>query len=150
MPPGRVTGETSIQRGIAYHRWMRALVALAVAVAGLALAGVAVAAAPIAVAFKPLAAGPKVTVKWPYRLTITQGGKPVDAVLTATLVDPIAQVHQVLDDHLKPIKSRAVKGGVFADKILFPAEAKGFTLTLRFSATVGGVKKVLEVKVTPK
>ena len=140
----------SIHHRLAYHPGMRALAALLVAAAALALAGAASAAGPLAVAFKPLAAGPKVGVKWPYSVTITQGGKPVKAVLTATLVDPIMQVHQVQDDALKDIKNRAVPKGVFTDKLLFPAESRGFTLTLRFAATVGAAKKTLEVKVTPK
>lgn len=129
---------------------MRALVALLAAAAALALAAAASAAGPLAVAFKPLAAGPRATVKWPYQVTITQGGKPVKALLTATLIDPIMQEHQVMDDAEKPIKNRAVPKGVFTDKILFPAESRGFTLTLRFTARVGAAKKVLEVKVTPK
>jgi hypothetical protein len=128
---------------------MRALIALAIAAACLALAGVASAAAPLVVSFKPQAPGPKVTVKWPYKLVVTQGGKPVKGLLTATLVDPIAQVHQVMDNAEKPIKKRPFNG-VFSDKILFPAEAKGFTLTLRFAVTAGKLKKTLVVKVTPK
>ena len=129
---------------------MRAPVVLAAAVASLALAGAASAAGPLAVAFKPQAPGPKVAVKWPYTLTVTRGGKPVRAVLTAMLVDPIMQVHQVMDDAEKPIRSRVLPAGVFRDKILFPVESKGFTLTLRFTATAGAAKKVLEVRVTPR
>ena len=116
---------------------MRALVLVAAALASLALAGSALAAAPLAVAFKPLAAGPKINVKWPYRIT-------------ATLIDPLAQEHQVLDGANKPLKARAAKGGVLSERILFPPESKGFTLTLRFTVTAGGSKKVTEVAVTPK
>jgi hypothetical protein len=129
---------------------MRALAVAAAALASLALAGSALAAAPLAVAFKPLAAGPKINVKWPYRITVTQAGKPVDAVITATLIDPIAQEHQVMDGADKPIKARAAKGGVLSEQILFPATAKGFPLTLRFTVKAGGAKKVTEVVVTPK
>lgn len=128
---------------------MRALIALAVAAAALAVAAAASAAAPIVVAFKANAPGPKVSVKWPYTITATQGGKPVKGTLTATLIDPIAQEHQVMDDAEKPIKNRAIAGS-FSDKILFPSNAKGFTLTLRFTVTAGGAKGVTEVKVTPK
>lgn len=128
---------------------MRALIALAAA-ACLALAGVASAAGPLVVVFKPQAPGPRVTVKWPYKLVVTQGGKPVKGKLTVTLLDPIGQVHPVEDDAAsKPITNRPFDG-VFKDKILFPAEAKGFTLTLRFAVTVGKLKKTLVAKVTPK
>ena len=133
-----------------YDPAMRALVLLAAALASLALAGSALAAAPLAVAFKPLAAGPKVNVKWPYRVTVTQGGKPVNAIVTATLIDPLAQEHQVMDGANKPLKARAAKGGVLSEQILFPPESKGFTLTLRFTVTAGGARKVAEVAVTPK
>jgi hypothetical protein len=140
----------SIHRGMPYDPGMRALAVLAAAVAGLALAGSALAAAPLTVAFKPLAAGPKINVKWPYRITVTQAGKPVNAVITATLIDPIAQEHQVMDARNKPLKARAAKGGVLLEKILFPPESKGFSLTLRFTVKAGGAKKVAEVVVTPR
>ena len=128
---------------------MRPLVALVTVAAALSLAGTAVAAGPLKAVFKPATPAPKVTVKWPYTLTVSSGGKPAKGLLTATLVDPIGQVHQVMDDALKPIKKRAFSG-VFRDKILFPVEARGYTLTLRFAVTVGKAKTVTVVKVTPK
>ena len=128
---------------------MRPLVALAAITAALSLAGSAVAAGPLKAVFKPETPAPKVTVKWPYTLTVTSGGKPAKGLLTATLVDPLGMSHQVMDDALKPIKSRAFNG-VFSDKILFPAEAKGFTLTIKFAVTVGAAKTVTVVRVTPK
>ena len=125
---------------------MRALVALA---AALSLAGTAAAAGPLKAVFKPATPAPKVTVKWPYTLTVTAGGKPAKGMLTATLVDPIGMTHQIMDDALKPIKGRAFSG-VFSDKILFPVESRGYTLVLRFAVTVGAAKTVTVVKVTPK
>jgi hypothetical protein len=128
---------------------MRALVALATLAAALSLAGTAAAAGPIKVVFKTETPAPKVTVKWPYTLTVTAGGKPAKGLLTATLLDPIGQVHQVMDDALKPIKNRPFNS-VFSDKILFPAEARGFTLVVSFAVTVGTRKTVTVVKMTPK
>ena len=128
---------------------MRPLAVLAVLAATLSLAGAAVAAGPLKAVFKPALPVPKVTVKWPYTLTVTAGGKPAKGLLTATLVDPIGMSHQVMDDALRPIKSRPFSG-VFRDKILFPAEARGFTLTLRFAVTVGTARTVTVVRVTPK
>ena len=128
---------------------MRATVALVTLVVALSLAGTALAVGPIKAVFKPATPAPKVTVKWPYTLTVTAGGKPAKGLLTATLVDPIGQVHQVMDDALKPIKSRRFSG-VFADKLLFPAAARGFTLVIRFAVTVGAAKTVTVVKVTPR
>lgn len=127
-----------------------AALAAALSLAGPALAGPALAATPPKVSFKPATPQPKVGVKWPYRLVVTSGGKPARARLTVTLVDPIGQVHPVEDDVTdKPIRNRAFKG-TFTDKILFPAEARGFTLTLRFAVTVGTAKTVKLVKVTPR
>ena len=128
---------------------MRPLAALAALAATLSLAGAAVAASPLKAVFKSATPAPKVTVKWPYTLTVTAGGKPAQGLLTATLVDPIGMSHQLLDDALKPIKRRPFSG-VFRDKILFPAEARGFTLTLRFAVTVGTARTVTVVRVTPK
>lgn len=128
---------------------MRPLVALVTLAATLSLAGTAVAAGPLKAVFKPETPAPKVTVKWPYTLTVTSGGKPANGLLTATLVDPLGMSHQVMDDALKPIKGRAFSG-VFSDKILFPAAAKGYPLTIRFAVTVGTAKTVTVVRVTPK
>lgn len=128
---------------------MRPLVVIVAFAATLSLAGTAVAAGPLKAVFKPATPAPKVTVKWPYTLTVTSGGKPARGLLTATLVDPLGLSHQVLDDALKPIRKRAFNG-VFSDKILFPAEAKGFTLTIKFAVTVGSAKTVTVVRVTPK
>ena len=128
---------------------MRPFVALVTLAATLSLAGTAVAAGPLKAVFKPATPAPKVTVKWPYTLTVTSGGKPAKGLLTATLVDPIGMSHQVLDDALRPIKRRAFRG-VFSDKILFPAEAKGYPLTIKFAVTVGTAKTVTVVRVTPK
>lgn len=129
------------------------LATFAALAAALSLAGTAVAAVvvtPVKVAFKPATPQPKVGVKWPYKLVVTSGGKPARGRLTVTLVDPIGQVHPVEDDaDDKPIKNRAFTG-TFKDKILFPAEARGFTLTLRFAVTVGTAKTVKVVKVTPR
>ena len=128
---------------------MRATVALATLAAALSLAGTALAAGPVKAVFKPATPTPKVTVKWPYTLTVTVAGKPAKGLVTATLVDPIGQMHQVRDDALKPIKSRRFSG-VFADKLLFPAAARGFTLVIRFAVTVGTAKTVTVVRVTPR
>ena len=128
---------------------MRPLVAIVTFAAALSLAGSAAAAGPLKAVFKPATPAPKVTVKWPYTLTVTAGGKPARGLLTATLVDPLGMSHQVLDDALKPIRKRAFNGA-FSDKILFPAEAKGFTLTIKFAVTVGAAKTVTVVRVTPR
>ena len=128
---------------------MRPFVALVTLAATLSLAGTAAAAGPLKAVFKPATPAPKVTVKWPYTLTVTSGGKPAKGLLTATLVDPIGMSHQVMDDALRPIKRRAFRG-VFSDKILFPAEAKGYPLTIKFAVTVGTAKTVTVVRVTPK
>jgi len=128
---------------------MRLLVTLVILAASLSLGGTAVAAGPLKAVFKPATPAPKVTVKWPYTLTVTMGGKPAKGLLTATLVDPLGMSHQVMDDAVKPIKQRAFNG-VFSDKILFPAEAKGFTLTIKFAVIVGAEKTVTVVRVTPK
>ena len=128
---------------------MRPLVAIVTFAAALSLAGSAAAAGSLRAVFKPATPAPKVTVKWPYTLTVTAGGKPARGLLTATLVDPLGMSHQVLDDALKPIRKRAFNS-VFSDKILFPVEAKGFTLTIKFAVTVGAAKTVTVVRVTPK
>lgn len=139
---------------IAYHQGMRAPVALAAAAAAAALmaggAGAAPAAAPLKVVFTPATPAPKVGVKWPYTLKATSGGKPVKARLTVSLLDPIGGVHEVEDDaNDRVIKNRPFTG-TFRDKLLFPAESKGFPLKLRFAVVAGMAKKTLEVEVTPK
>lgn len=157
---------------IAYHPGMRAFAPFAAAAAAAALAataigaGTAVAApaapadgasggmpeaAPLKVTFTPTTPAPKVGVKWPYTLKATIGGKPAKAArLTVTLLDPIGGVHAVEDDaNDRVIKNRPFRG-TFRDKLLFPAESRGFPLKLRFAVVAGKAKKTLEVEVTPK
>ncbi len=156
---------------IAYHPGMRAFAPIAAVTAAAALTAIVIgagtasaapvapadnarwggpAAAPLKVVFTPATRAPKVGVKWPYALEATVGGKPVKAKLTVTLLDPIGGVHAVEDDaNDRVIKNRPFTG-TYRDKLLFPAESKGFPLKLRFAVIAGKAKKTLEVEVTPK
>ena len=93
---------------------------------------------------------PKVKTKWYYSVRVTNGGKPAAARLTAQILDPIGGVNPVdYDATKKPITNFPFKG-TFRDYIIWPADAKGFTLTLRLTVKTATAKKVLKYSVTPR
>ena len=93
---------------------------------------------------------PKVNTKWYYSLRVTNGGKPAAGRLTAQILDPIGGVNPVdYDGTKKPIKNFPFKGS-FRDYIIWPSDAKGFTLTLRLTVKAAGTTKVLKYSVTPR
>jgi hypothetical protein len=91
---------------------------------------------------------PKVDVKWPYSIKVTNlKGKAVRATLTAVVIDPLGTVHPM--DYgptgppnpgpPKPIKNWPFKG-TFRDYIIFPQDATLATslggLVLRWTVKV--------------
>jgi hypothetical protein len=120
--------------------------------AALALALLVVPAAGAAVGIKATlkapAAEPKVNVKWPYSIKVTDlKGSPVRATVTAVVIDPLGTVHAM--DYgptgppnpgpPKPIKNWPFKG-TFRDYIIFPQDAT-------LATTLGGLVLRWTVKV---
>jgi hypothetical protein len=134
---------------------------LAIVFVALLAVPVAGAAVGIKATLKTPAANPEINVKWWYSIKVTNlAGKPVNARLTANVIDPFGGVHPM--DYgptgppnpgpPKPIKNRLIRGG-FRDFLLFPPESRGFKLTLRWvvKAKIGEktYRKVLKRVVTP-
>ena len=110
---------------------------------------------------KTPATQPKVNVKWPYSIKVTDlTGKPVRATVTAVVIDPLGTVHPM--DYgptgppnpgpPKPITNWPFKG-TFRDYMIFPPRCDGWRtqlggLTLRWTvkAKIGGktYKKILK------
>ena len=91
---------------------------------------------------------PKVNVKWPYSIKVTDlTGKAVRATVTAVVIDPLGTVHPM--DYgptgppnpgpPKPIKNWPFKGA-FRDYIIFPQDAT-------LATTLGGLVLRWTVKV---
>lgn len=93
---------------------------------------------------------PKVDTKWYYSVRVTNGGQAAPARLTAQIIDPIGGVNAVAyDGTKKPIRNFPFKG-TFRDYIVWPAEARGYGLTLRLTVRAGATTKVLKYRVTPR
>ena len=129
---------------------------LAALALSLLLAPVAGAAVGIKATLKAPAANPGIMVKWWYTIKVTNlKGKPVNARLTAHVIDPFGGVHPMgygPTEPPVPIKNRLIRGG-FRDFLEFPPESRGFKLTLRWivKAKIGAktYTKVLRRMVTP-
>jgi len=134
------------------------LAAVLIALLVLPAAGAAVG---ITATLKAPKADPVVNVKWPYSIKVTNlNGKAVKATLTAVVIDPFGTVHPV--DYgptgppnpgpPKPITNWPFRG-TFRDYLIFPAESRGFKLTLRWTVKVKiagkTYKKILKRAVTP-
>ena len=135
---------------------MRARVAIAVVAFGSLVIPLAGAAVGIKATLRAPAANPEVMVKWWYSIKVTDlQGKPVNARLTAHVIDPFGGVHPMGYGPAPPdvyIKNRLIRGG-FRDYLEFPSESRGFRLTLRWTvkAKIGGkvYTKILKRVVTP-
>ena len=137
--------------------------------AALALALLLVPAAGAAVGIKATLKAPttqpKVDIKWPYSIKVTDlKGKAVRATVTAVVIDPLGTVHPM--DYgptgppnpgpPKPIKNWPFKG-TFRDYMIFPPDARlatqlgGLTLRWTVKAKIGGktYKKILKRLVKP-
>jgi hypothetical protein len=118
----------------------------------LLLVPVAGAAVGIKATLKAPATQPKVNVKWPYSIKVTDlTGKAVRATVTAVVIDPLGTVHAM--DYgptgppnpgpPKPIKNWPFKG-TFRDYITFPPDATlantlgGLTLRWTVKVKLGG------------
>jgi hypothetical protein len=123
------------------------------------------AAVGIKATLKAPVAEPKVNVKWPYSIKVTDlTGKAVRATLTAVVIDPLGTVHPV--DYgptgppnpgpPKPIKNWPFKG-TFRDYMIFPPDSRlatqlgGLTLRWTIKAKIGGktYRKILKRVVKP-
>jgi hypothetical protein len=119
--------------------------AAAVAAAGGLLAG----APAVDVALHAPGHSPKIKTHWNYSVTVTRGGKPVAATITAQIVDPIGDVHIVkFGNTTKNIKAYPF-AGTFRDFVIWPAESRGIPLTFRLTVKSGPTKKVIGYHVTP-
>ena len=125
---------------------------LAALVLALLLVPVAGAAVGIKATLKTPATQPKVNVKWPYSIKVTNlNGTPVRATVTAVVIDPLGTVHAM--DYgptgppnpgpRKPITNWPFKG-TFRDYLIFPQDARlanvlgGLTLRWTVKAKIGG------------
>jgi hypothetical protein len=120
-------------------------------IAQLAAAGSLLVAAPVKATLSAPGHTPKVKTRWYYTVRVTKGGKPVRALITVQIVDPIGGVHAVeFGPSTKKITKFPFKG-TFRDYIIWPPDsAVGLPLTLRVIVEVGKVKRTLRYKVTPR
>ena len=135
------------------------LVALVVALAVVA-PGVTGAPIPFKATLKAPATQPKVNVKWPYSIKVTDlKGTSIRATVTGVVIDPLGTAHAM--DYgptgppnpgpPKPITNWPFKG-TFRDYLIFPEDARlanqlgGLTLRWTVKAKIGGktYKKILK------
>jgi hypothetical protein len=133
---------------------------LAMVFAALLVVPVAGAAVGIKATLKAPSTQPKVNVKWPYSIKVTDlKGTAISAKLTAVVIDPLGTVHPM--DYgptgppnpgpRKPITNWPFNG-TFRDYIIFPPDARlantlgGLTLRWTVKAKIAGktYKKILK------
>ena len=109
------------------------LVVLAVAFAALILPLGAAAAAPFKVTFTASKHTPKVNERWNWKVAVTDpGGKPLPAMISAVVIDPVGGVHPVEFGccATKFVTNVKIKGS-FSDWVKYPLAAKGFKITFK-------------------
>ena len=92
---------------------------------------------------------PKINTHWNYTVRVTDGGKPVSARLTATIVDPIGGSHPVeFGKSTRRITNWPFKG-VFRDFVIWPASSRGVPLKFKLVIRIGAVRRTIVYVVTP-
>jgi hypothetical protein len=88
--------------------------------------------------------------KWFYVVRATRGGKPVRALLTMQIVDPLGSAHPVdVGPTTQPITRFPIVGR-YRDYMIFPPESRGVPLKIRITVAADGAKRVLTYVVTPR
>jgi len=117
---------------------------VAILVVALALPLSAGAAAGPVVVFKATTHTPKVNAKWPWSISVTKGGAPLAATISAVVIDPIGGVHPVEYGCCKKKFITNVKiKGKFADYVQYPLAAKGYKVTFRITVKTALGKRVV-------
>jgi hypothetical protein len=118
--------------------------------AGLAVAGGLLAAAPPAkVTLAAPGHSPKINTHWNYTLSVTRGGKPAAATVTAQIVVFGTRYPVQFGKNTKDIVNWPFKGK-FKDYVIWPpSSAVGVPLTFRLTVKTGKTKKVINYTVTP-
>ena len=139
---------------------------LAIVLVALLVVPLAGAATGIKATLKAPATEPRINVKWPYSIKVTNlQGKAIRATLTAVVIDPLGTAHPIEYGPTslpnpgppKPITNWPFKG-TFRDYIIFPPDARlasqfgGLTLRWTVKSKIGGkaYKKILKRLVKPK
>ena len=105
---------------------------------------------PVKVAVTAPGHAPPVGVRWNYSVAATVNGRPVKALITEEIVDPIGGTHPVqFGIGTKIIKNWAFKG-VFRDFMIWPKSSRGVPLTWRITVVIGKTRRVVNYKVTPQ
>jgi hypothetical protein len=105
-------------------------------------------AAPLKVTLVGSGHSPKAGAHWKYSVTVSRGGKPVAARLTAQIVDPLGSSHPVqLGSTKVNVTNRPIRG-TFRDYVIWPASSQGIPLTLRITVVSGEAKRVVSYAVT--
>jgi hypothetical protein len=120
------------------------------AAAGAAVAVASALAAAPAVTLTAAGHSPKAGTRWVYSVKAETRGKPAAAKLTVQIVDPIGGVHPVdYGTTTKPVRNWPFTG-TFRDFVVWPRSSRGIPVTFRLTVTVGGAKKVIAYRVTPR
>ena len=103
------------------------------------LAVLALAAPPFHLTLTAPTHTPKVDARWSYTVHATDlAGKPLQARITAQVVDPFGGVHPVEYGASTKKITNIRFTGTFRDYVEWPSESRGFRLTFRVTVASGG------------
>ena len=94
---------------------------------------------------------PKINLKWRYTVKVSdRHGRLLRGKITVQIVDPLGTAHAVqYDDTKKDITNRPFPG-VFRDYLEFPADSRGYKLTVRAIAKTSNGQVTITYPVTPR
>jgi hypothetical protein len=94
---------------------------------------------------------PKVGARWPYRVVVRDATRrPLAGRITVEIVDPLGRPHAVQYDDTKRNITRMPFRGKFSDFVQFPADGRGYRLTVRVRVSTAKGDATLTYAVTPR
>jgi len=115
------------------------------------LSGATLTAAPFKATLVAGTHTPKVNAKWIYTVrAVDLQGRPIHATITTQIVDPFGGAHAVEFGDTHKLVTAWPFTGVFRDFIRFPADSRGFKLTVRFIVRAKGAKIVRSYWITAR
>jgi hypothetical protein len=110
-----------------------------------------VAGGPVKAKLQARTHAPKVGARWRYRVVVRDARRrPLAGRITVQIVDPLGRPHPVQYDDTKRNITRMPFRGTFSDFAQFPADARGYRLTLRVRVSTAKGNATLSYAVTPR
>lgn len=108
-------------------------------------------AGPVKATLEAATHSPKINLKWRYTVKVSdRRGRLLRGKITVQIVDPLGTAHPAQYDNTKKDITNRPFPGVFRDYLEFPADSRGYKLTVRAIAKTSKGQVTITYPVTPR